>query len=310
MNNKKELLIIRAVTIICFLFGVFGVALAIVSDSSSMLLDGLYSLIQSIFILLSGYVVKLIGRKDDEYYQFGYGAFEPFFIIIRTSVLIGLNLVLGYNAVRNIVGGGYRVNASIALAFTFVSAIICFIVAYVLVLYSKRLSSPILKAESKSWINDALLSVAVLISFGAMGVLDRLGLGEIAKYIDPAITLIFVFTLVPGLIKLMVSSSRELLTAAPPEEVQAKLDQILSFYQKRFGFSDYSTFSAKLGRTLTLTVYIKLGEELGVRELDGYRKEILKAIQKEWPYSDSDIVFTIDTSWMKYSIPASAKEIN
>lgn len=310
MNNKKELQIIGAVTVICFLFGVFGVAFAIKSESSSMLLDGLYSLIQSIFIFLSGYVVKLVGRKDNESYQFGYGAFEPFFIIIRTLVLIGLNLILGYNAVKNIIGGGYRVNSSMALSFTAVSAAVCFVVAFALSSYSEKLASPILKAEARSWINDALLSVAVLISFTVMKLLDCFGLEGVAFYIDPAITLMFVFTLVPGLIRILVSSTRELLTAAPPETVQEKLDQILSFYQRRFGFSDYYTYSAKHGRTLTFTIYIKLSEDLGVKELDSYRKEILKAIQKEWPYTDSDIVFTIDTSWMKYSVPASFKDLN
>ena len=121
---NKELNYIKAVTLICFAFGVLGVGFALASDSSSMMFDGLYSLIQSIFILLSGFVVRLIGRKDDEYYQFGYGSFEPFYIVMRTIVLLSMNGTLLYEAVTSLMNGGREVDASLALLFTFIS-IVC-----------------------------------------------------------------------------------------------------------------------------------------------------------------------------------------
>ena len=163
--NQKELKYIRIVTLICFSFGVLGIISAIAADSTSMMFDGMYSFIQSFFILLSGYVVKLISRSDNDKYQFGYGAFEPFFIVIRTMCLMFMNVVLIYGSFMDLLSGGYKVNAPIAISVTAFSAVVCFFVWLFLVKKGKVLSSPLLKAEAKSWLNDTLLSIAVLVSF-------------------------------------------------------------------------------------------------------------------------------------------------
>ena len=303
MNNQKELKLIRGTTIVCFTFGVLGVMFALLADSKSMLLDGMYSFIQSIFILTSGFVLKLVGKKDDENYQFGYGAFEPFFIVVRTLVLLGMNIVLGVNAVTSLFSGGYRVEANLGIVFTLLSIFGCFIVWTILYQNAKKLNSPMLKAESRSWINDTLLSVAVLLSFSIMYVLDRMGRGDIANYIDPVITLLFVFSLSVPLIKQLLSGIRELLVAAPPEEIQDELDGIISSYVEKYDFRNYMIYSSKQGRVVTSMIHIILKEEMPLLKLDEIRKEMMIDIKNKWTYSDTDIVFTIDHSWFEYSVP-------
>ncbi len=303
MNNQKELRIIRATTIVCFSFGVLGVIFAVLADSKSMLLDGMYSFIQSIFILTSGFVLKLIGKRDDENYQFGYGAFEPFFIVVRTLVLLSMNIVLGFNAVTSLFTGGYRVEANLGMIFTLLSIFGCSIVWSILHQNAKKLGSPMLKAEARSWINDTLLSVAVLLSFSLMYLLDKAGRGDIANYIDPLITILFVLSLSIPLIRQLVSSVRELLTAAPPEEIQDALDSLIEKYVRKYRFRSYMIYSYKQGRVVSATIHIFLKEERPLSELDRIRKEILMEIKGAWTYSDTDIVFTLDPSWIKYSVP-------
>ena len=307
--NYKELKYIRIVNLICFAFGVLGIISALAADSQSMMFDGMYSFIQSIFILLSGYVVKLISRSDNDKYQFGYGAFEPFFIVIRTMCLIFMDLVLIHGAFKDLLNGGYQINATIAISVTAFSAVVCFFVWLFLVKKAKALSSPLLKAESKSWLNDTLLSIAVLISFFIMDILNRHGLESIACYVDPLITIMFIIVLIPGLAKEAIDSTRELLGIAPPIEVQENLERIIEKYISLYDFDDYEIYSQKQGRTVTSIIHIKIKKETPVMYLDKVRKEILKEIKKEWSFSDTDIVFTLNTDWVKYSVPFEIKDM-
>ena len=249
-NQNKEVLYIRIVTLICLFFGLLGVILARLSGSVSMLFDGLYSLIQSIFIFLSSFIVRIIEKKDDENYQFGYASFE---------------------------------------------------------LFLKRegnvLSSPLLRTEAKSWLNDLIISLAVLVSFSLMAVLNHFGLHSISLYIDPLLTILFVMAMLPSILRELFRALSDMLDKAPPLEITDELDGIVSSFVGKYSFSDYFIYSAKRGRTITLTVHIVLARDMRVSFLDSVRKEMMMCIKNSFRWSDIDIVFTIDPSWMKYSVP-------
>ena len=75
-------------------------------------------------------------------------------------------------------------------------------------------------------------------------------------------------------------------------------------YSSLYGFSDYEIYSSNRGRTVLSTIHVILSEDLPVSKLDSMRKTMLKEIVETWPWSDTDIVFTIDPSWMKYAVPS------
>ena len=220
-----------------------------------------------------------------------------------------MNLVLIYGSVMDLLSGGYKVNAPIAISVTAFSAVVCFFVWLFLVKKGKVLSSPLLKAEAKSWLNDTLLSIAVLVSFFIMDILEKTGHSNIANYVDPLITIMFIVVLIPGLAKEILDSTRELLGIAPPPEVQEKLEVIIEKYVATYDFDDYEIYSQKQGRTVTSIIHIRIKKETPVMFLDKVRKEILKEIKKEWSFSDTDIVFTLNTDWVKYSVPFEIKDM-
>lgn len=302
-NQNKEVLYIRIVTLICLFFGLLGVILARLSGSVSMLFDGLYSLIQSIFIFLSSFIVRIIEKKDDENYQFGYASFEPFYILLRTLLLVVMDIVIFTSAVKNIVAGGYQIKVSLALVFTAISIVGCFFVYLFLKREGNVLSSPLLRTEAKSWLNDLLISLAVLVSFSLMAVLNHFGLHSISLYIDPLLTILFVMAMLPSILRELFRALSDMLDKAPPLEITDELDGIVSSFVEKYSFSDYFIYSAKRGRTITLTVHIVLARDMRVSFLDAVRKEMMMCIKNSFRWSDIDIVFTIDPSWMKYSVP-------
>lgn len=298
MSNKitKEVLIINITTLVCFLFGIAGVVISILTASTAMLFDGLYSLIQSVFILLSGFVVKLLTKGDDEKYQFGYGAFEPFFIVVRVVVLLTVNYVLLYTAIKAMFTGGYDVDSGPVIIYAIISIASCMVVATILNIASKKFKSPILKTESQSWVTDGLISTGVLVSFVIMTFIDSSN--PIVRYIDPFVSIILIVGVSPPLWKNMITNTKELLEAAPPVEIREKIDNIVASFVIKYNFKSFNVFSSKRGRVISIVIHIFIKKEKKVEELDQNRMEILQSLKDEFPFSDIDIVFSIDPSWV------------
>ncbi|WP_320127451.1 cation transporter [uncultured Sphaerochaeta sp.] len=304
MSKKNtELTILRVTTIICLAFGIVGIVTSQIVYSKSMFFDGMYSLVQSIFILTSSLIVSLLFRKDDKHFQFGYSAFEPFFIVLRSVVLLTMNAMIAIGALKAILQGGYLIETSLALKVSFISMIVCIVVWQVLARFSKKLNSPVLKAESRSWLIDSALSLASVLAIFVIGVAQQKGYTTLALYIDPAITILFVLALSPMLSGQLRNSTRELLGGAPPEIIQEHLKKIVHNHVRKNGFDDEEVFAVKQGRHLSLTVYIYLKKEIPLFQLDAIRKEILSDLQTYCSWVEADIIFTIDSSWIPFSLP-------
>lgn len=303
MKQFQELSIIKFATMCNFIFGLAGIILSLFAKSNSVLFDALYSFTASFFTMISAKVVKLVVSGENRDYQFGYGSFEPFFILIRTMFILIMNTLLMSNALHSIFSGGTHVNLSLVLIYTAISIFICIVITVFLKQISRRHNSPVLIAEAHSWLNDTLLSIAVLIAFLLTFILEKTPAAFFIPYIDPGITLLLILFLIPGLIRQFFSNLRELLVAAPSIEVQEELERVISPYIEKHGFLDFQTYSTKRGRNLYIIVHIYMKKDSTVRRLDKIRKEMIRDIRKFWNHSDTDIIFTIDLSWIPLSVP-------
>ncbi|MGB4406420.1 MAG: cation transporter [Sphaerochaeta sp.] len=77
--------------------------------------------------------------------------------------------MIAIGALKAILQGGYLIEASLALMVSFISMIVCIAVLQVLARFSKKLNSPDLKAESRSWLIDSALSLASALAVLVMG---------------------------------------------------------------------------------------------------------------------------------------------
>jgi predicted Co/Zn/Cd cation transporter (cation efflux family) len=310
MSKKNtELTLLRVTTIICLAFGIVGIITSQLAHSKSMFFDGMYSLVQSIFILTSGIIVSLLFRKDDARFQFGYSAFEPFFIVIRSAVLLTMNFSLAFGAMGSIINGGYLIDTSLALGFSAISLVVCVSVWQILSRFAKKLHSPVLRAEARSWFLDSAISFASLLAISGIALAHKSGHLALAYYIDPIITILFILALSPILSGQLRDSTRELLGGAPSEKIQRNLRKIVSNHVRKNDFLKDEVFAAKQGRSLSITAYIYLKKEIPLKQLDTIRKAILSDLQNYCSWSEADIVFTIDSSWIPLSQPSAISEL-
>ncbi len=310
MSNKKtELLLLRVTTAVCLAFGIVSVVASFQANSNSMLFDGLYSLIQSVFILGSGWIVSLLFRKENRKFQFGYSAFEPFFIAIRSTVMLLMTFSIAASALRAILTGGYAIDVDIALHINLLSLVVCLIVYVVLAIQAKRLKSPMLRVEARSWFIDSVISLAAVLAMGLIYFANKRGYTKLALYIDPIVTIFFIVGLSPMLVRQLLQSSRELLGAAPASSVQKDIEHIAKKHVKSEGFRKSNLFAIQHGRSLSVTLYFFLKEERSLLELDSLRAKILQDLRTYSSWVEADVVFTLDPSWVPLAMPLAVASV-
>lgn len=307
-KTEKEIALLKFSTIVSFLFAVIGFFFAAKSGSQSVFFDAFFSFTSVFFTLISAKIVKLVLKGDDSKYHFGYGAFEPLFIVLRSLFTICVNLTLAANAVRTILAGGNHIGISWAALYTGLSAAVSLAGAIFLHRTARKMESPTMFAESKSWLNDGLLSVAVLLSFAGIFILQQTPASGLTVYMDSVITLIFIVWITPQFVQQFLFNIKELLTAAPSPDIQKEMDDIIRSLVEKYGFSGFKIYSVQRGRTLYILIHVYLAEERKIRELDKIRKEMICAIRKYNSFSDTDIIFTIDTTWIPLSVPSEGEK--
>lgn len=300
-KTDKEMKIIKLSTLFNFSFGLIGIFFAILTNSRSIMFDGMYSFVLSFFTLASARVIRLLTKGQTVKYQFGYGAYEPLIIIIRSIFLFGMYIVLGYEAITSLFKGGYPIGTYYALIYALISTIACFLIWIMLRKAARRNTSPVLKAEAYGWYLDTILSAAVLLAFLFMLVLKYSGATSYLPYIDPLITLALVLFMLPSLITMFLDNFRDIVSAAPSLQVQEELRTIMDGFQEKYDFVKIENYSEKRGRSLYLISHVYLEHEMSIKHLDKIRKEMVRAIRRWWFYSDVDILFTINPTWIKMS---------
>lgn len=304
MSNKKtELLLLRVTTAVCLTFGIVSVVASFKANSNSMLFDGLYSLIQSLFILGSGKIVNLLFRKENRKFQFGYSAFEPFFIVIRSTVMLLMTFSIAVSALHAILQGGYAIDVNIAFKINLLSLAVCLIVYGIVTVQAKKLKSQVLRVEGRSWLIDSAISLAAVIAMVLIFFANKKGYDKLALYIDPIVTIFFIVGLAPMLVRDLLQSSRELLGAAPASSIQKDLEHIAKKHVKREGFRKSTLFAIQQGRSLSVMLYFYLKEERSLRELDTLRVNILQDLREYSSWVEADVVFTLDPSWVPLAMP-------
>ena len=203
-------------------FAVLSSVWGILSGSSMIVFDGLYSFVSIGLSLLAVLALRFSRRGADERYPWGRDAAEPLVVVIKAAVLGALCAYAAIGGIVDIVNGGQEVAVGSAVVYAVVATLGGLVVGVVL-RRAARNGSHLVRAEASEWLGDTLLSVGVLIGFLIAYWLVAAGRADAAAYVDPVmVTLVsLAFLWVP--LKLIVSSLRQLLSMAPEEDV---LDQL------------------------------------------------------------------------------------
>jgi cation diffusion facilitator family transporter len=281
-----------------------GFGFAILTSSDAVLLDGFFSLIGFAIGLVSLRVASLVRRPDDELYHFGYAAYEPMLNLTKGLLMAFVTIFALISAIGVVLHGGHTVQAGWASIYAWVAATGCFTIAVSQRVLARRTSSPLLAVDSKNWLIDGLMSVAVGVAFLVAVVLADTSYAHLLPYADPAVVIVLVIVSLPIPFAIIRDNWRQMLGRAPDESVQKKARAAVEKVLETSGDSDTKIRLDQLGRLTYLQLYVvvKGPVDLDLERLDQCREAVHDALKGEFDNLALDVVFTRDPSWVAASV--------
>ncbi|GLZ44428.1 cation transporter [Actinomycetospora sp. NBRC 106375] len=243
-------------------FAVLSSVWGVLSGSSMIVFDGLYSFASIGLSMLAVLALRTSQRGADDRYPWGREIWEPVVVVVKAVALGALCVYAVVGAVADLLAGGREVSTGWALAYAVVATAAGIVVT---VLMRRGGRSDLVRAEAAEWLGDTLLSVGVLVGFVIAAVLVASGRPDLAAYVDPAMVVIvsLAFLRVPA--RLVGGGMREILEMSPPAETQAALTAAVEEVREQFGLAESFLRASKVGGRVDVEVDYVVGEGSTVR---------------------------------------------
>jgi cation diffusion facilitator family transporter len=281
------------------LLGVVGVASGLATGSQAIIFDGMYSFVDVVPTIVSLIVVKLIAHGSSHRFQYGYWHLEPLVAVLRDSILIVACIYAVVDAINSLASGGSDVEYGIAALWAGALSIIGIAMTLYLARQARRLQSPMLKIDSRSWLVSACLSLALLIGFGFALGLHGTRFERWIPYLDTTALLIIALAMLPvPLIGLWRSLSDVLQVA--PDDLVSQVHSVMDGIVRERTFVDYSSYVAKVGRARFVEIHVLVAPDsrIDTAAADAIRRDIAKQLNAVLPNFWLTVDFTADRAWL------------
>jgi cation diffusion facilitator family transporter len=280
-------------------FAVLSSVWGILSGSSMIVFDGVYSFVSIGLSVLAVLALRFSRRGADERFPWGRDAAEPLVVVIKAATLGALCAYAAVGGILDIVNGGREVAVGSAVVYAAVATLGGLTVGLVL-RRATRDGSDLVRAEAAEWLGDALLSVGVLVGFlvaYAFVVADR---ADLAAYVDPVMVALasLAFLWVPT--KLIISGMREILSMAPEAEVMDQLRACVRTIQERYALTESFLRASKVGNRMDIEIDFVVGAESTVRTIadsDTVRQDLHDQLAALGYERSVVVTFTGDRRW-------------
>jgi cation diffusion facilitator family transporter len=281
------------------LLGVLGIASGLATSSQAIIFDGMYSFVDVVPTIVSLVVVKLIAQGSSHRFQYGYWHLEPLVAVLRDSILVVACIYAAVDAVHGLASGGSDVSYGMAAFWAGALSIIGIAMTLYLARQAKRLQSPMLRIDSRSWLVSASLSLALLVGFGIALGLQGTRFERWVPYLDAIALLVMALAMLPvPLIGLWRSLSDVLQVA--PNELDSQVHTVMDSIVSERSFADYSSYVAKVGRARFVEIHILVAPDshIDTAAADAIRRDIAKRLNAAWPNFWLTVDFTADRGWL------------
>ncbi|ATZ73430.1 cation transporter [Idiomarina sp. X4] len=282
-------------------FTVSGIVVGLLTGSSVVLFDGLYSGISLLLSYLSLIAAKNVNADDSVSFPYGKSAIEPFLVGVKYLTLIVLCVYSAFAAAFDIAAGGSDVNIDVALVYSLISSVVCAGVYFYFKKASANLESDLVRSESYEWFLDTILSTGIFIGFVGALILMRVSMEEWVPYIDPVLVLVASLAFIATPLKGLIQSAKELIGFQPKGKLVKQLNRIVEEVEKENNFDASVVRIQKVGRTVFLEIdFIVKDDDFSVTVLrqDDIREKIHSQIVKLGYRWWLTVAFTKDEKWV------------
>ncbi|MGH6760092.1 MAG: cation diffusion facilitator family transporter [Phyllobacterium sp.] len=280
--------------------GVFGVLFGLLSGSLSIVFDGVFSTIDAAMSMLALFVAKLLTSEGTRRFQHGFWHIEPMVLAFNGGILMLLCFYAFLNAIGTLLEGGRELSFDWAIGYSITVFLICVGMLWYEQRMNRRIGSEFIKLDLQSWLMSALITLALLIAFGAAWLMEGTRFDDWTPYVDPAVLAILSLCLIPVPIKTVRKAFREILLVTP-SAMDRQVRKIMDELVKSHGFKTYSSYVMKVGRARFIEIHVVLPEDYrleNVASLDAIRQTISDEIGGAGPQRWLTVSFTGDESWI------------
>ena len=298
--QKREQKLLMASAAVMAAVGAAGIGTGLVSGSQAILTDGIFSAVAVIIKLLMLGTSRLIAKETSVRFQFGYWQMEPLVLFTEGAFTLLVVVIAAAAGLAGLTGGGREMDFGLAVWFALFFEVSSASFYFYLKRANGSLQSNLVHFDNVSWYVDMMLAGGLLLSFSAAWALQWTPYAAWSRYADPLIMLALSLHMIRPALRILVPSFRQMLGVAP-EDVHARVQQVMDRSMARYGFADYVSSVQQYGHTKIIEIDILVGERCSAKTVAEF-DDIRDAIDRALGYPDHQkwltINFTGTRRWM------------
>lgn len=305
---KSEQQVLKISILATILLACFGIIFGILSGSSAVIFDGVYSLTDACLTVVALLVSNLItssatgGAKKGKFierFTMGFWHIEPMVLGLNGMMLMGASVYALINAVESILDGGRELEFGHGIIYAAVTLVFSLGMAAFGHIANRSIKSAFLALDVKAWLMSAGLTAALLVAFIFGYSIQGTELQWFSPYVDPGVLAVVCLIVIPIPIGTIRQAISDILLITPIDFKQ-HVDTVAKEIVRRYGFLSHRAYVARVGRGRQIELYFIVPEGWPAKRLeewDKIREEIGEAIGEESPDRWLTIVFTTDPEW-------------
>ena len=161
-----------------------------------------------------------------------------------------------------------------------------------------------MEVDSKNWLVDGLLSIAVAVAFMITLLLADTRFEHLLPYADSVVVMVLVLISFPIPVMIIRDNWNQLLGKAPDETLQCRAREAVAAAFNEASAAETKIRMQRIGRYNYVQLYVVYGTEpeRGLSEFDHYRGAVADALTGQFEHLALDVIFTADPRWIAASI--------
>lgn len=233
-----------------------GIGFGLISGSSAIVFDGVFSLVDAGMSLISIVTVNLIVRSTQPHglperlnrrFTMGFWHFEPIVLAVSALLTMSVAAYAFVQSVSAVLTGGRDVEFGPAIVYAVVVLALTITIGMLEHRANRRLGSAFVAMDVKSWVMGAGITGALLVAFLVGLAITGTRFAWMVPYVDPAVLMLVSLVLFPLPITNLREAVAQIALIAPPD-LRDDAESLAARTAAEEGFLDHRVYVARVGR--------------------------------------------------------------
>jgi cation diffusion facilitator family transporter len=292
VGDERELFILKFSVVLTMICGISGVTIALLSDSMTLMLDGLYGIADIAVTLFAIIVVRKIHLPPNEKYNFGYAKYEPFMTAVDAILIMAICAATIISSVQDIIHPEPMENVHLAVIYAFISCLVSTTFGMYMKRVGRQSNSKILLVDSQFWIIEGIISLGVFVAFALSAYITTTHWKGYASYADPITCILLATLLLLKPISIIRESFYDLVDASP-KELKGKIVSLASECAVEHQLKGVKSVKMRnAGRQLFVVMHFLADKSLMLDSTESVEQKIVDKVSKAHPEVDITVHFS------------------